>query len=71
MSDPVFTATDFLRAHDVVRSISEDMAIEFQINGTSWTRDQMQKHVNERGALIYVANRLLDEGERLLKPPTE
>ena len=67
MNEPIFTPQDYIKAHDIVRHLSENMAIEFQINGVNFSRDEMQRHVNERSALIYTANLLLDAGERLVK----
>jgi hypothetical protein len=67
MNEPTFTPQDYIKAHDIVRHLAENMAIEFQINGANFSRDEMQKHVNERSALIHTANLLLDAGERLVK----
>lgn len=67
MSDPVFTPTDFLNAEIVVSHLAQNLAIQFQIEGENFSREQMQKHANKRAALCMVGKMLLDEGERLLK----
>lgn len=67
MSDPAFTPQHYLLAHDVVRSLGENLAIQFQIEGEAWDRDTMQKHVNLRAAIAKVQSLLLDEGERISK----
>jgi hypothetical protein len=54
-------------AHDIVTSLEKDLAIHFQMEGSTWDRDTMQKHVNDRAALLRVENLLLDAGDRLLK----
>lgn len=67
MADPTYPHEAYLVAFDIVRSISENLAIQFQIEGEKWDRGTMQKHVNSRGALFHVQNLILDEGERISK----
>lgn len=67
MDDPHFISIHYLMAHDVVDSILQDLAIQFQAEGGErWPREVMQEHINKRGALLLVKGLLLDEGERLL-----
>lgn len=67
LSDPVFTPQDFLDAEEVVDHLLQARAIQFQIEGDTYDRETMQKHVNERVALIGTKNLLLDEAQRVLK----
>lgn len=65
MSDQsAFPPEAYLLAHDVVRSIGQNMAIQFQMEGENWDRPTMQKHVNERAALLKAQQLILDAGER-------
>lgn len=63
MKDPTYGPDAFLIAHDVVRHIGQNLAIQFQIEGDTWDRETMQKHVNSRAAIIHVQNLLLNSGE--------
>lgn len=67
MPDPAFTPQDFLNAELVVESLARNLEIQFQVEGLNWNREKMQRHVNDRAALIRTQKLLLDEGERLLK----
>lgn len=67
MSDPVFSAKDYLNAETVVDHLVQNLAIQFQIEGETFDRDTMQRHVNERSALILTKKLLLDAGVRALK----
>jgi hypothetical protein len=64
MPDPIYKPEAYILAHDIVRHIEQDLAIQFQMDGDKWDRDAMQKHVNERAALIRVSGLILDAGER-------
>lgn len=64
MSDPTYPPEAYIMAHDVVRHIGQNYAIQFQTEGLQWDRETMQKHINIRAALIKVQQILLDEGER-------
>ena len=67
MVDPVLRPQDFLLAELVVDQLLQDRAIQFQIDGgDTFDRASMQKHVNERGALLMTKTLLLDEVARLL-----
>ncbi len=66
--DPIFPPEAYIMAHDIVRGLGENLAIQFQVEGMQWDRDTMQKHMNKRAAIITVQKLLLDEGERILKP---
>ena len=67
MVDPVLRPQDFLLAELVVDQLLQDRAIQFQIDsGDSFDRASMQRHVNERGALLMTKTLLLDEVARLL-----
>lgn len=65
MSDPVFTFSEYTLAQDVLRSIEQDLAVHFLIQGEDWKRDTMQKHVNDRSALIRAQSLILDQIERV------
>ncbi len=67
VADPTFSAQDFLNAQLVVRSLSQNLAIQFQVEGEGWDRETMQRNVHKRAALQVTQSLLLDEGERLLK----
>lgn len=67
MPDSAFQPEHFVFASDVVRQLSLDLEIQFQLEGEKWDRETMQKHVNKRAALITTQNMLLNEGERVLK----
>lgn len=64
MSDPVYPPEAYILAHDVVRHIGENFAIQFQIEGLNWDRETAQKHINLRAAIIKVQQLIIDEGER-------
>lgn len=63
--DPQPTVSDFLNAETCVRILSHNLAITFQVEGETWPREKMQKHVNDRAALIRVQAMLIDEAERI------
>ena len=65
--DPVFSPQDYLMAELVVDSLLRDREILFQVEGDSFDRETMQKHINERGVLIATKKLLLDQIERLIK----
>lgn len=65
--DPSPGPQHFLLAEACVSHIQQNMEILFQMEGLTWDREKMQRHVNSRCALIHVQKLLLDEGERLLK----
>ena len=44
--------SDLLAAADTLAALSRQMAEEYQNGGSSWPRDWMQKHVNDRAALL-------------------
>jgi len=64
MNDPIYPPEAYVMAHDIVRHIGENFAIQFQMEGLEWDRDKMQRHMNIRAAIIKVQQLLLDEGER-------
>lgn len=64
--DPIPTHADFLNAEMLLNYLHHQRAIHFQLEGHTFDRETMQKHVNERAALIKVRGILLDEGERIL-----
>ncbi len=66
MSDPKPQPEHYLFAEQVVDSLLRDMEIQFQTEGDDFPRDMMQKHVNERAALITTKKMLLDQVERLV-----
>lgn len=63
MSDPIYQFQDYIFTHDLVRSIGQNLAIQFQMEGENWDRATMQKHVNDRAALIRVQQMLMDAAE--------
>ena len=64
--DPQPTASDFLNAETCVSILSHNLALAFQIdNGLEWPREKLQKHVNDRAALLRVQAMLVDEAERI------
>lgn len=67
MSDPCPQERDFLNAEAVVDFLLQQRAIQFQTEGAEFDRATMQKHVNERCALLMTKNLLLNEVERLLE----
>lgn len=67
MSEPSPSPQDFLHAERVVDSLLQNLQIHFQVEGLTFDRETMQRHVNQRAALIVTKGLLLDEGERLLK----
>lgn len=66
MSDPTYPPEAFLFAHDLVRSIGENLSIHFQMEGLQWERDKMQRHINDRAAIIRVQQLILDAGEKAI-----
>lgn len=65
MSDTVYPPEAYILAYDLVRHIGQNLAIQFQMEGETWDRETMQKHVNDRCALIRVQQLLLDQGEQV------
>ena len=63
--DPQPTASDYLNAETCVDILSRNLAIAYQTDGEKWDRETMQKHVNDRAALIRVQAMLVDEAERI------
>ena len=63
--DPQPTASDYLNAETCLSILSQNLAVAFQLQGENWDRETMQKHLNERAALIRVQNMLIDEAERI------
>lgn len=64
--DPVYTPAVYLLSCDVVRSLAEDLAIDFELHSEGWGRSQAERHFADRNALIRVQGLLLDAAERLL-----
>jgi hypothetical protein len=67
MNDPTFPPEAYILACDVLQHITQNLAIQFQMEGESWNRETMQKHVDKRSALIVAADMVLAEGERITK----
>lgn len=65
--DPTFPPEAYMLASDVVRSIGQNLAIQYQTEGETWDRDAMQKHMKSRAAILHVAGLLLDEAGRVMK----
>lgn len=65
--DPAFGPQHYLMAEAVIDSLLRDSEILFQVEGDSFDRATMQKHINERGAMIVTKKLLLDQVERLIK----
>lgn len=67
MSDLTFTANDFLSCDKVLASLSTNLEIHFQLEGSgeNWDRDTMQEHVRKRLALGMVRLMCIDEAERV------
>jgi hypothetical protein len=68
MSDAQFQPIDYLMAHDVVRSMGENLAIHFQVNADKMDYVKAKDHFNRRQAILLVQRMLLDEGERIMTP---
>lgn len=66
--DPTFGPQHYLMAESVIDSLLRDMEILFQVEGDSFDRDTMQRHVNERRTLIATKKLLLYQVERLISP---
>jgi hypothetical protein len=67
MSDEQFSPMHYIAAHDVCRSLSENLAIHFQVIAEEATREQAVENFTKRQALMLVCKMLLDEGERVMK----
>lgn len=67
MNDPIYPPQAYIMAHDIVRHVAQNLAIQAQLEMDSWDRDTMQKHVNTRSALIKVQGLLMDACEKALK----
>jgi hypothetical protein len=52
--------SDLLEAESILTTLSEQMAAEYQQAGKEWKRDWMQKHVNDRAAIMAARRVLLD-----------
>jgi hypothetical protein len=63
--DPQPTSSHYLNAETCVAILSHNLAIAFQTDGDKWDRATMQKHVNDRSALIRVQAMLINEAERI------
>lgn len=64
-SDRQFSPADYLLAFDVVRALSLDLEIHFQMIVDTATREQAVENFTKRQALALVQRLLLEEGERI------
>ena len=46
------------KAEVTLEKLSEQMAAQFQRDGSTWPHDQMQHHATQRGAVLQVRNLL-------------
>lgn len=67
MSDPTYTADDYLHAERVLAYLSEHRQLEFALENETFDQDKAKQHFGERWALNIARGILLNEGERLLK----
>jgi len=65
--DPTFSAEHYLFAEQILGHLSENLALHFQVEGETFDRPTMMKHIQKRHALGLTRELLLDEGERLLQ----
>jgi hypothetical protein len=59
------TIKDIITAESVLADLTAEMAVEFENGGKDWPRDWMQKHANDRMALLKARNVLIERGEKL------
>lgn len=52
-----------LDADEILGKVLSEMEAEFQKDGLNWPRNWMQKHVNDRAALIQCRRILIDRAE--------
>lgn len=60
-------SSDLLAAETVCNHLSQNLAIRYQLNGDQWSREEAEKHFNQRRALTIVRDLLIDEAESLLR----
>lgn len=65
MSDQIYTATDLLKAADVLRHIGANLAIEFQLNFGDWSKQKAMENIKKREALLDARQILCDQHEHI------
>lgn len=66
MSDPTFSAADYIKTDELIHHLVQNRAIDFQLRGDLFSRDEMQANSRERHILLLARDIILNEGERIL-----
>jgi len=59
----VVPSGDLLAAERILFNLSRQMADEYQKGGSKWPLDWMQKHIDDRAAIIKVREFLIDRAD--------
>ena len=59
-TDGQFNPIHYLMAHDVIRSMGENLAIQFQLEASTMDYETAKKHFNKRQAILLVQRLLLE-----------
>lgn len=63
--DSAFPPEAYLLAHDVVRHIGQNYAIQYQVDNENMSQDAAKRHFNDRAAILRVQQLLIEAGERV------
>lgn len=69
MSEASIERGELLAAKTTLTKLTEVMAEDCQKNMNGWPRDWMQKHINDRAAIIKVSQILIDLAEVTTRKP--